>query len=152
MQIDHFAPQKKFPKQECVYKNLVYSCFYCNNHKSDDWVTEHHNQPIDSNNLTGYIHPRDAEYLKAFTRGDDGKIIAQTDVAKYMYRQLCLGLRRHELIHTLEELFDLREQLNQLAIDPSIPKEKRDILIEQRKEVSDKFMDYLSQYRKTLNN
>lgn len=152
MQIDHFAPKKKFPDHECTYDNLVYSCFYCNNHKSDDWVTEHHNQPVSDDNLSGYIHPRGAEYTAAFTRDDDGKIVALTDVAKYMHRQLCLGLKRHELIHKLEELFDLREQLNQLVIDESIPQDKRDILVNQRKEISDKFMDYLTEYRQTLNN
>lgn len=150
MQIDHFAPKKKFPLQKNIYTNLVYSCFYCNNHKSDDWVTDAYDRPVCINSITGYIHPRDINYAVAFQRTGSGKITPISDVAKYMFTKLCLGLKRHELIFILEELNELWNQLNHLIIDDTIDEEKRKILRDRKRSVSDKFMEYFQQYRRTL--
>jgi uncharacterized protein (TIGR02646 family) len=35
--IDHFKPKSEFPELEVEYKNLVYSCPYCNRAKSNKW-------------------------------------------------------------------------------------------------------------------
>lgn len=150
MQIDHFAPKKKFPLQENVYGNLIYSCFYCNNNKSDDWVTDSYDKPVCINNITGYIHPRDVNYSVAFQRNDFGKIVPMSDVAKYMFTQLCLGLKRHQLIFILEQLYGLWNELEDLVIDEGIDKEKRNILDKRKKEIADKFVKYLHDYRATL--
>jgi len=151
MQIDHFAPKKKFPEHSNDYVNLVYSCFYCNNHKSDDWVTDSFDQSFDIQSNTGYVHPREVSYAATFRRTDSGKIIPMTDVGKYMFRQLCLGLKRHELIYILEELESLWCQLNELSIVDGIDTNQKEILKERRKSISDEFMEYLLEYKETIN-
>ena len=148
MQIDHFAPKKKFPLLKNVYTNLVYSCFYCNNHKSDDWVTASDRQPISGDKLTGYIHPRDNAYVAAFKRDFSGEIIPLNDVAKYMFKKMCLGLKRHQLIFILEELLEIWQELNTLVVDPKLDNTKRNVLENRKSQVSNKFMEYILIYRK----
>ena len=152
MQIDHFAPKKKFPEQENVYDNLVYACFYCNNHKSDDWVTDAYNKPVSVDKKKGYIHPRNEEFAVVFNRDEYGKINPLTDIADYMFKQLCLGLKRHELIYMLEELHDLWKALEEVTVDESLDQEEAELILEHQRKLSHEFMKFFEQYRNTLNN
>ncbi|PZF72616.1 HNH endonuclease [Taibaiella soli] len=150
MQIDHFAPKKKFPDLKSTYSNLVYSCFYCNNNKSDDWVTNSPDPSISEDNSRGYIHPRLELYNEIFERDVSGKIIALTDVAKYMHKQLCLGLARHRMIFVLEELYNLWRELNQIVLSEEIDEDKRMQFEENKSNISKKFMEYFSHYRSVV--
>lgn len=152
MQIDHFVPKKKFGTvfEVHAYSNLVYSCFYCNNNKSDDWVTDDPNLPISIDALTGYIHPRDLQYDLAFKRSEDGDILPQNDVSKYMYKVLCLGLKRHKLIFLLEKLYNLYEEVMGQIEDINTGAEDQIKLTEKMEKVSAAFMRYFSMFRKEL--
>ena len=108
--IDHFRPIKHFADLECAYANLVYACSYCNIAKSDDW-------PCLGTDMTfskglGYVDPCDPTFVDHFERSDTGQIVPKTDVGKYMFQQLKLGLRRHELIWLLRQL---REKINAIS-------------------------------------
>jgi hypothetical protein len=154
MQIDHFVPKTKFAAQFDVhhYSNLVYSCFYCNNNKSDDWVTSDPLQPIGPGGETGYIHPRDQNYDLAFTRSADGSIIPQNHVGQYMFTVLCLGLKRHRLIYHLEKLLVLYNNLKAEIDDLNTSTADRRLLKEKLKEIAVEFVDYYQDFRVTLNN
>tara|TARA_R110001592_G_scaffold47353_3_gene150196 strand:+ start:1161 stop:1772 length:612 start_codon:yes stop_codon:yes gene_type:complete len=104
MQIDHFAPRTPFEDLEHDYDNLVYSCFYCNNAKSNDWVTNDSASPISDNGRRGYINPREEAYSDLFLRGATGSIVPQNDIGLYIYTNLNLGLLRHELIYTIDRI------------------------------------------------
>jgi 5-methylcytosine-specific restriction endonuclease McrA len=154
MQIDHFVPKTKFSLVYDVhhYSNLIYSCFYCNNNKSDDWVTTDPQLAICNDRKIGYIHPRNSEYDNAFKRGTDGRILPQNSVGEYMFKTLCLGLKRHRLIYHLEKLFILYEELKKEINDLSTSTEDRRMLKERLKEIAVEFVDYYQDFRVTLNN
>lgn len=107
--IDHFAPKAKFPQVAHSYSNLVYSCFYCNNAKSDHWPSESHKVSVVGN--IGFIDPCSDEYDTHLCRDDDGEIVALTPLGNYMFNTLHLGLKRHSILWVTEELFLLIEEL-----------------------------------------
>lgn len=152
MQIDHFAPKKKFRALENIYDNLVYSCFYCNNSKSDDWVTKKPNQPISRLGTTGYIHPRETNYDSAFKRDNKGNIQPQSDVARYMYKELCLGLKRHSLIFRLELLEKLWVEAKSAIQGGNLDAKTLTRLNDKKRDLADRFMDLLQEYKTELNN
>lgn len=100
--IDHFAPQKKFPALINEYNNFVYSCPYCNNSKSDKWVST--KAEISFIDDKGFIDPCNPNYNTNFERLENGKIIPLTDLAQYMYFELKLYLKRHEILYLIEEI------------------------------------------------
>jgi len=107
--IDHFRPQKKFKYLKKNYSNLVYACPYCNGAKSDNWPTETENPTyLDGK---GYIDPCDTHFDNHFERYDNGRIRPKTEVGKYMFRHLKLGLRRHQLAWMSERLGELLQEL-----------------------------------------
>lgn len=132
MQIDHFAPKKPFTELENTYENLVYSCFYCNNAKSNDWVTDSYEQPINDEGTEGYIHPRENTYNDLFRRSSTGSIIPQTDVGLYMYTFMNLGLKRHELICTMERVIEIVGKINSLLVSNIISDEVKNTLIDNK--------------------
>ncbi|MDA8427667.1 MAG: HNH endonuclease [Geobacteraceae bacterium] len=101
-QIDHFAPKILFPEKETEYANLVYSCFYCNNGKSDTWLAT--TSTISVVNGEGFIDPCLKEYDDHLERMQDGRISAKTTVGEFMIKEMNLNLKRHSLIWILEEL------------------------------------------------
>lgn len=120
-QIDHFAPKKLFPEKETEYANLVYSCFYCNNGKSDTWVTKTSATSIE--NGKGFIDPCLNEYDDHLERKENGRIAAKTTVGDFMITEMNLNLMRHSLIFTLEELKsviqEVRKQIEELPVTSS---------------------------------
>ena len=154
MQIDHFVPKTKFAAAFNVhhYSNLVYSCFYCNNNKSDNWVTADPLQAIGPDGKSGFIHPRNKDYDDAFKRSNDGSIIPQNDVGQYMFTVLCLGLKRHRLIYHLENLLDLISNLKEEIANLNTSTADRVLLKEKLSEIAVEFVDYYQDFRVTLNN
>lgn len=123
MQIDHFAPKIPFKEWENEYENLVYSCFFCNNAKSNDWVTTDKSQSKSIDGKKGYVHPIEEEYNELFKRNFLGAIIPQNELAFYIYTNLNLGLKRHELLFTMDkidEIVDKIEEVENYAIDDKV--------------------------------
>lgn len=105
-QIDHFKPHSisAFASLKHEYKNLVYSCQSCNRAKSNKWK--------DSD---GFIDPCDENYGNFILRDSTGKIKYNgTAQGKFIYSNLNLFLRRHELLWSIERLEEQREIINKL--------------------------------------
>ena len=145
--IDHFRPLSHFSQLECEYSNLVYACSYCNISKSDDW-------PCLGTDLTcgkdkGYVDPCDLAYKDHFERYDDGRIKPRTTVGKYMFDQLKLGLRRHELIWLLRQLQgkikDLGELFNQHKHSA-----RANELLKRHFELTEEYFKYIELYEETI--
>lgn len=100
--VEHFAPKEKFKHLEFIYDNLLYSCPYCNISKSNKWIGKDEFENIVGNN--GFADPCTDDYNKHLGRDEDGSIIYITEVGKYMYFELKLYLKRHQLIHNLEKI------------------------------------------------
>lgn len=110
-QIDHFKPHSiaVFTPLKHDYSNLVYSCQSCNRAKSNKWE--------DTN---GFIDPCTDEYDDVIFRNDNGKIEHnQTDQGNFIYTNLNLFLKRHELLWSVEKLEEQREEINNI-LDRSI--------------------------------
>ncbi len=101
--IDHFKPKSKFSSLKADYHNLVYSCPYCNNAKSNEWK-----------DVDGFIDPCKDEYDTHLERDNKGKIIFKTPRGEYVVINLKLYLRRHSLIWTLGVLEKQKQQLKEI--------------------------------------
>lgn len=100
-EIDHYIPKKYLTEaEEKEYWNLIYSCRYCNNSKRAKWPTKDRN--IENNGKEGFVNPYSKEYDLLFERDNEGRIIPQSELAKWIYKNLNLGLKRHSIIWQLE--------------------------------------------------
>lgn len=107
--VDHFAPKAKFEYLKTEYSNLIYSCPYCNNAKSNTWPS---NDPsISVLNDKGFVDPCNEEYDSLFYRDDEGRIIPRTELGVYIYEELHFYATRHSVIWKLEKIKSLKEQL-----------------------------------------
>ena len=84
------------------YSNLVYSCRSCNNAKRKKWPTGKEHIHNDGNQ--GWIDPCCDEYDKQFEREENGKIIPVTPLGKWMYDELKLHKRQHQILWNIEQL------------------------------------------------
>lgn len=109
--VEHFAPKEKFPALKYTYDNLLYACPYCNEAKSDKW-------PSDSPEISvvgdkGFIDPCTEEYYKYIYRNEDGSIGYNEELGKYIYNELNLYLKRHQVNYNLasvnERIKELRD-------------------------------------------
>lgn len=100
--IDHFKPHSivKFKHLKQEYSNLVYSCPFCNRAKSNKWE-----------NVEGFVDPCDNKYNLHMSRNNKGKIISQTPQGQYIYKNLNLYLKRHELLWMIEKISEQKEEL-----------------------------------------
>ena len=114
-QIDHFAPQSKFPEKRDIYKNLVLACPQCNRLKSDKWIGN--NPEVSNDGKRGFVDPATEEYDQHLYREDDGKIMYKTEVGKYMYDLLKFIIRRTDLIWKIIKLSELKEELKSFLRD-----------------------------------
>ncbi len=111
--IDHFVPKASLRTiRETDYFNLVYSCFYCNNSKLDDWPSQ--DERIHNDGRIGYVDPCDTNYCLHFKRNKSGQIEYTTELGKYMYEKLNLFLRRHGFIWNLHKLDKQIQELKKL--------------------------------------
>ena len=107
--IDHFAPKSKFPKLEFEYKNLMYSCPYCNLAKSDKWPSD--DSRLNVVGKSGFVDPCTDEYEEHLERAENGIIRAKTELGSYMVHELKLYLQRHAIFFLMDELRDRRQLL-----------------------------------------
>ena len=101
-QIDHFKPHSilKFSHLKEVYVNLVYSCPFCNRAKSDKWE-----------DVDGFIDPCTEEYDTHLERNKKGQIISKSSRGSFIYKNLNLFLKRHELLWMIEKIIQQKEEL-----------------------------------------
>lgn len=150
MHIDHFVPKVPFSHLENTYSNLVYSCFYCNNAKSNDWVTDDANTSISPDGNSGYVNPRLPAYDDLFTRNGKGSIIPNNKLAFYIYTNLNLGLKRHELLYTIERLKKVVDDINQRLDKGGISNEVSQVLEKNRSELLLSAHKFENQFRAIL--
>ncbi len=100
--IDHFKPHSiaKFKTLKHEYSNLVYSCPFCNGAKSNKWEY-----------VNGFIDPCDSNYSTHIGRKNNGKIIYKTKQGEYIYLNLKLHLKRHELLWMIEKIYQQKKEL-----------------------------------------
>lgn len=98
--IDHFAP-KRFINLISSYKNLVYSCPFCNKAKYNNWPSEF--EDINVLNDKGFIDPCSTDYDNHLERSDDGNIVYLTPLGNYMFNTLHLYLLRHSIIYKMHK-------------------------------------------------
>lgn len=107
--VEHFAPKEKFPELEFVYGNLLYACPFCNISKSNKWVSDSKDINVIINK--GFLDPCDEEYYVHLYRNDDGSIGYNSDLGKYIFEELRLYLKRHQILYRIttinEKIIDL---------------------------------------------
>lgn len=108
-EIDHFAPQKRFPERKNDYTNLVLSCSKCNKHKLNKWVT---NDPyISTKGNIGFIDPASEDFDNNIARDYNGNIYGLTNIGEYMCNELKFNIRPISLIWNVNRLNELRKKL-----------------------------------------
>jgi len=102
-QIDHFKPHSiaKFRHLKEEYSNLVYSCPFCNRAKWDKWQEEN-----------GFIDPCSDEYEQHLQRDNKGKIVYISPQGEYIWKNLKLYLKRHELLWMIDKLQEQNDELD----------------------------------------
>lgn len=141
-QIDHFAPQKKFPELLCVYGNLIYACPICNRGKWNLWPTD--DALVSFKDDEGFVHPCGNDYDEHLMRGDNGSIVPLTAIGCYMFKKLKFGLARHQTIWMKEELNALIKEVRAHLDGSSDLKDKYFELLES-------FYQYDEQLRAMIN-
>ena len=102
-EIDHYIPKGYLTEEEKKeYWNLIYSCRYCNNSKRAKWPTKDRN--LENDGKEGFVSPYSVDYDLLFKRDSEGTILPQSDLAKWMHKNLHLGLKRHAVIWQLEKI------------------------------------------------
>ncbi len=102
-EIDHFIPKFLLDESEYAdYKNLVFSCRYCNNSKRKKWPTNDRDRRNDGK--VGFIDPCNEDYDSQFIRNSTGEIIPQTELGKWIYQELKLYLKRHSILWQIEKI------------------------------------------------
>ncbi len=148
--IDHFRPHSlpEFEHLKHDYSNLVYACPYCNRAKSNDWPAGNSEQSVVDEK--GYVDPCDTDFDNHLERSDDGRICPKTEVGNYMFTHLKLGLRRHQLAWTYEQLEILLRELTAVLKNfdgnPILQHE----LSRHHLELTDEFLKYKYLFEETL--
>ena len=127
-EIDHFVPQKVDSSRVTDYSNLVYACKSCNNAKRAKWPTE--NKDIPNNGKEGWIDPCSKDYENQFERIDGGKIRPLTDLGVWMYDNLKLWKKQHEILWNCEKLESNISKLDSLYNQGALPDEHMAALIQ----------------------
>lgn len=126
-EIDHFVPQKIDSTKETDYNNLVYACKSCNNAKRAKWPTGDKTRPNDGKK--GWIDPCFKAYDAQFERSDDGRILPKTELGSWMYENLKLWKKQHEILWNYEKLEKNINELAALLDANKLPAEQKDNLI-----------------------
>lgn len=108
-QIDHFAPKSLFPEWLLEYRNLVYSCPFCNRAKSNKWVGNEKTVPNDGSN--GFVDPCDPDLDNHLERDKHGRICPKTNLGRYMITNLNLSLIRHQFVWQTQKMDELLGEL-----------------------------------------
>jgi uncharacterized protein (TIGR02646 family) len=134
-EIDHFVPKDKMVKiKETDYSNLVYACRSCNNSKRAKWPTGDESKP--NNGKIGWIDPCNEEYDDQFERAETGAIVAKTELGKWMYENLKLWKKQHEILWNYEQLEIISteiEKVYQNCEDKNLLKKFINVILAQKK-------------------
>lgn len=146
--IDHFRPQTPFKHLENDYSNLVYACSYCNGGKSNDWPSG--DEKLNIIDSKGYIDPCETDFDNHLERYDYGKIRPKTEVGKYMFNKLKLGLKRHELAWKYEQLENLLSKLSGELESFSDTLDRKNLLRDKLQMVILEYLKYKKMFEETL--
>lgn len=117
-EVDHFIPKDFFKNLGNIslteYKNLVYSCKFCNNSKRAKWPSQ--KEDVFNINNEGFEDPATALYETHFYRTQDGGIMWKTELGKWMFREAFKFDERQESIKALWNLNKLRLIIESLAL------------------------------------
>lgn len=108
-EIDHFAPQKRFPERKDDYSNLVFACSKCNKHKLNKWVTDDPYISIKDNR--GFIDPASDAFDENIYRRDSGEISGATELGKYICKEFKFDIRPMSMVWKVNKLNKLKEKL-----------------------------------------
>lgn len=117
-EVDHFIPKDFFLKFGKIslteYKNLVYSCKFCNNCKRAKWPTQ--KEDLFNDGAIGFEDPATNLYDAHFYRTNDGGIMWNTEVGKWMFREAFQFDKRQNSIKILWNLNKLQLIIDSLII------------------------------------
>lgn len=139
-QIDHFAPKSLFPEWLLEYRNLVYSCPFCNRAKSNKWVGEDKSVPNDGS--SGFVDPCDPDLDNHLERDGHGRICAKTELGRYMIENLNLSLIRHQFVWQAQKLDELLGELLELQERLSADTEHYRTILEEIVRVTREYREY----------
>ncbi|MBQ8969302.1 MAG: HNH endonuclease [Bacteroidaceae bacterium] len=133
-EIDHFVPKDKMVNlKENDYSNLVYACRSCNNSKRAKWPTGDESKP--NNGKIGWIDPCNKEYDEQFERSEFGSIVAKTELGEWMFDNLKLWKRQHEMLWNYEQLEIVTneiEKVYQNCEDKDVLKDFINVMLKQK--------------------
>lgn len=138
--VEHFAPKNKFPHLKYTYDNLLCACPYCNISKSNKWPSESSYINVVGN--IGFIDPCCSDYYKHLARNENGSILYLTELGKYMYFEMKLYLKRHEIIYNLEQINERRILLKKKISEREKEGRNTDKLVEAYKNICVLFCQY----------
>lgn len=127
-EIDHFVPQIVDSDKITDYANLVYACKSCNNAKRAKWPTK--DKTLPNNGKKGWIDPCLKDYEAQFERLEDGEIHPLTEIGTWMYDNLKLWKKQHEILWNVERLEANYNQLRALHKQGLLPDEHKDSLFQ----------------------
>lgn len=143
-EVDHFVPKDFFKDLGNIsltdYRNLVYSCKYCNNSKRAKWPSQ--SETIFNVNDKGFVDPCDDLYDTHFYRTDEGGIMWKTNIGKWMFEQAFNFGERQNGIKILWNLNKLKLIIESLAI----LLQEYDINTSDYKNIKEKIGEYSYQY------
>jgi len=116
-EIDHFVPKEFLKKTNsgmsfCKYDNLVYSCRFCNNKKTDLWPTKDEN--IHNKDNKGFVDPCNIDYDNHLYRTSNGAILWKTELGKWMATEAFKFDEREKEIKILWNYNQIRIQIEML--------------------------------------
>lgn len=138
--VEHFAPKEKFGHLEFIYDNLLYSCPYCNISKSNKWVSNEPHIHIVGNK--GFVDPCTDDYYTHLQRDDDGKVIFTSEIGQYIYEELKLYLKRHQILFNLEKVRTKKKLLKEKIDEKKKNHEDAMLLEELYKQLCVVFCEY----------
>jgi hypothetical protein len=118
-EVDHFIPKSFFEQIGNItnvdYLNLVYSCKYCNNNKSNKWPSN--SETIYNINNEGFVEVCSTDYDDHLYRTDSGSIMWKTALGKWMATKAFKFDERERSIIVLWNLNELRKIINMLILE-----------------------------------
>lgn len=105
-EVDHFVPKALFTITNniglCQYDNLVYSCKFCNNIKSNKWPSN--DEAVPNVNNQGFVDPCSIDFDTHLYRTNSGSIRWHTDLGKWMVEK---GFKFDERDYAIKLLWEL---------------------------------------------
>lgn len=152
-EVDHFIPKSLFKPLGQIstveYKNLVYSCKFCNNNKLSKWPSK--NVAIPNQNDEGFVDPCDEEFDSHLYRTEDGSIMWKTQLGKWMWKTAFKFDERNYAIKLLWEVNQLRKLVLAFAKELSMMDEKSEEYQTANKKVGELSFKYVLVHNDLMN-